>query len=101
MDSWPTGGMMTKRAWGTAGFAIACMALPVLGNVWTDGGDATPGTVTVNGGGILQVGGAARSPGMPVEGTDVLHGCHARAVPSPRQLNWHKREFYGFLHFTT
>ncbi len=22
-------------------------------------------------------------------------------VPSPRQLNWHKREFYGFLHFTT
>jgi alpha-L-fucosidase len=22
-------------------------------------------------------------------------------VPSPRQLRWHRREFYGFLHFTT
>jgi len=22
-------------------------------------------------------------------------------VPSPRQLSWHRREFYGFLHFTT
>ncbi|MDA0709645.1 MAG: alpha-L-fucosidase [bacterium] len=22
-------------------------------------------------------------------------------VPSPRQLGWHRREFYGFLHFTT
>ena len=21
-------------------------------------------------------------------------------VPSPRQLRWHRREFYGFLHFT-
>lgn len=23
------------------------------------------------------------------------------AIPSPRQLRWHRREFYGFLHFTT
>jgi alpha-L-fucosidase len=22
-------------------------------------------------------------------------------IPSPRQLRWHRREFYGFLHFTT
>jgi alpha-L-fucosidase len=22
-------------------------------------------------------------------------------IPSPRQLSWRRREFYGFLHFTT
>lgn len=40
-----------------------------------------------------------QAPSVPAQ--EVQAPAPHGAVPSPRQLAWHGREFYGFLHFTT